>query len=1456
MAIDIKFDLVGNPEPPTIILANRNGNKLGQLKVNTESIDLLGKFNDASEISFTVNKYIDDELTPLWDKLVDFKLVYCKEWDVWFEIKVELDEETESVKTVFCTQLGYAELSQVKLYDIEINTEKDIERDDYKITILYDPEDSGASLLDRMFEKAPHYSVIHVDSTIANIQRTFSFDDTSIADACQEVGEEIGCLFKFHSNSDEKGMPQRTVSVYDLQQNCEDCDYRGEFTDVCPKCGSTNIKYGYGDDTSIFVTSDELATNGIQLVTDTDAVKNCFKLEAGDDLMTATIRNCNPNGTDYIWYFSDSLKEDMSDELVERLESYDELYKQYYNENEYDISFEVPLFGSITTDSITVFNNIVDQYSEYNEDLQKITTPIKGYSSLMNAYYNVVDLAWYLKSGLMPTVKMSETNAKEQAGLLTASALSPVAVTDLKTVSLATANSAVMSMAKTIIRPTYKIQVNDSELVELDDEITKYWKGNFSITNYSDEEDTAISNVISIRLDDDLEAFVKQKIDKALDKEDTDDLSITGLFKKDGDDFENELTKYALVPLTSFRDACQTCIDILIEQGIGDKNTWGDTSEGAESNLYEKLYLPYYDKLNAIEKEMAARESTIDFIVGKYDLNGNLIRQGVQTKIEEHRNKIQKALNFQKYMGEKLWSEFCAYRREDKYSNDNYISDALNNAELFKRALEFYKVAENEIYKSAELQHSISSTLNNLLAIEKFKPLVKSFKVGNWLRVQVDEKIFKLRLLEYEIDFGNFDKIPVEFSDVTKIKNGVTDVESVLSQASSMASSYGALTRQVDRGDDARSTIREWLTEGLNTALVQIQNNVNEDIVIDKNGLLGRSYSDITEAYSPEQIKLTHNIIAYTDDDWKTVKQAIGKHKYVMYDANENAFVDKVGFGVSAEFVTAGIVSGSQIIGGDIYSDNYSVTKGIGSYINLRDGTFSFGGGSLRYSEDEGLIISSPNIPTKETITEINEKYLKTTTVYAENLKVGSANIQGQLIASQINTQGLIAENISGTTIEGKIISGGSLFIGDKESDSSTYAEITNAGVLSCSGANISGIINSIEGEIGGWTIDKDNINSTSPIEDYGGYVALFSREHLTKYNDAIFSIGASSISNDDDRFRIRADGRIRIGKKDERYSYLHESGFNLQYGNDTEFSISRGENSIVINGQMFYTTVISSNIKTDDGWEFFGKDIDYDINRILAIRPTGDIYAKQFYSNDPNCITGTDGNRFPGFTHYRKTKFDNTIEKTISVNLGCGIYKSSPTIGLEMREVGKSNIEARLEVYRSTGEAMVSIVGWKDGTTSNILELGKNLYFSGTVVCEGSEVSSTEAIKTNIRLADSALSLFEEGKSEVYSYNRIRKSEINNGYVDENTESDSGDITFTTQDVGQELIDIDETTSYGFVIGDGYLTPSEVLSSDGKHINLYSMASLNWKATQELYAMLLSAQAKIEELESKILGE
>ena len=79
MAIKINFDIANNPEKPTIVLAKRNGDKLG--KLNAKSIEVSESLNDVSEITFNVYKYTDNKKDILWDDLVNFKLVYCVEWD-------------------------------------------------------------------------------------------------------------------------------------------------------------------------------------------------------------------------------------------------------------------------------------------------------------------------------------------------------------------------------------------------------------------------------------------------------------------------------------------------------------------------------------------------------------------------------------------------------------------------------------------------------------------------------------------------------------------------------------------------------------------------------------------------------------------------------------------------------------------------------------------------------------------------------------------------------------------------------------------------------------------------------------------------------------------------------------------------------------------------------------------------------------------------------------------------------------------------------------------------------------------------------------------------------------------------------------------------------------------------------------------------------------------------------
>jgi len=907
MAIRIMFDAANNPEAPTVVLAQRNGDKLGQ--IDAQSISISDSFNDASEMSFKVYKELDGKECTLWDEITNFKLIYCVEWNEWFEITVELDETAETVKTIFATGLGWAELGQINLYNIEINTEDDIARDDYKEpTVLFDATNPEISLLNRITEKAPHYKITHVDGSIAKIQRTFSFDNTSIVDAFQDIADEIKCIFILKAETDgHTGELNRSIEVYDLQNHCDDCGHRWdsvEQDDICPKCGSENVEPGYGDDTTIFITSDELADN-IGFETDTDAVKNCFKLEGGDDLMTATIRNCNPNGTDYLWYFSDDMKHDMPKELVDKIDSYDKLYEYYQKEH---------VVMQSVTGALNLYNQLVDKYKVFNEHLEKINVPIVGYPALMNAYYNTIDFNLYLTSSMMPSVETMETDANKELAKLNTANLSPVAVQNVDVISNATADNAILSMARLVVDTRFKIKINSSSLIKGSSTCT--WTGSFTVTNYYDEEDTATGGNVVVSINENYVEFVKQKVEKQLSRDKIEDVDIIGLFEMEYSSFVNELRKYSLNRLKSFQGACQAVLDILIEQGIADKETWSS----GDPNLYDDLYYPYLRKLNAINSEISLREHEISVIVGTKNADGDIVKYGLQNYLDEYRNEIHDALDFEKYIGEDLWLDFCAYRREDKYSNDNFISDALDNKELFDRAQEFIEIATQEIHKSAEQQHSISSSLKNLLLIDKFTPIIDSFSVGNWLRIMVDDTIYKLRLIGYSIDYDDIEDIDVEFSDVIKSKDSVSDIQSVLDQASSMATSYDSVKRQAADGKNTSNMVSGWVADGLDlTNMTIVGNAENQNIEWGERGLLAREYLPITDTYDDRQLKLINRGLYVTSDGWETARAGIGNFMFWNPKTKKN----EEAYGVIADTIVGNIILSEEV---GIYNKNNSIT--------------------------------------------------------------------------------------------------------------------------------------------------------------------------------------------------------------------------------------------------------------------------------------------------------------------------------------------------------------------------------------------------------------------------------------------------------------------------------------------------------------------------------------------------
>ena len=969
----------GQPIAPDLVLAYRGGTKQGIIH-NVQSLTNKNDLAQAAEITFDVYKKVDNVTCELWNDIRDFRLIYIPHLDTasfnpWYELSVETDEDDATIKHCQGVHLQEAELGQLSLNDIEINTEDDIARDDYTPTIIYDPTNPEGSALDRILkDKASHYTIVHVDSSIANLQRTFSWDGSTIKGAFDDIANEVECLFVYGESVNNDGKIHRTISVYDLNDVCMECGERGTFTNkMCTKCNSANIKFGYGSDSGIFLSHENFAGN-ISYSSNKDEVKNCFRLVAGDDLMTATIRNINPSGSQYIWYFSDSVRADMSKTLRDKLSTYEKEYASYSSDKKIDIPSTV----------ISDYNTLINKYKLYDSSLMNVKYPIVGYSSLTDLYYSALNFYSLLKTTLAPVSERgTKTTAVQEIKKLTTNTLSPLGIQNANKASVSTVTLALQNYAKVFVDTSlYRITATN------DSYSGKVWKGTITLSSYADENDKATTSIITIYVSDATSDFIKCQLEKAMKKNDVDATGTVALFKKDEAEFKKALSFYSVDNLNILASIVRGCLDILIQQGIADP----------ENDMYESMYYPYYSKSIWIEDELRERESEI------LKLRGSKSNpEGVLDYIEKQRQVIANNLDLHTYLGNSLWTEFCSFRRDDTYKNDNFISDGLSDKELIMQAKEFIKNAEREIVKSATLQHTISCNLSNFLLVKEqdvesspvpivtlagvnivshdqlyfvkgdatFSPLLVNFDVGNWVRIEIDETIYKLRLTSYKIDYDNLDSLNVEFSDVTYGLNSASDIQSILSQAQSMSTSYSMVQHQANKGNNANKQIMDMVENGLNLTNKKIVNAAdNQNMVVDETGLLMREKNEFGDDYSSEQTKIINHGFYYTNDGWKTVQTGLGK--YIYFDPESGTY--KEDYGIIAHKIVGNIILGNKV---GIYNTS----------------------GSVKIDENGFTVTSDANDTNKDlfTLQRKNEDGSYTKYVYVDddgNIKINGKHIQ------------------------------------------------------------------------------------------------------------------------------------------------------------------------------------------------------------------------------------------------------------------------------------------------------------------------------------------------------------------------------------------------------------------------------------------------------------------------------
>jgi len=373
-------------------------------------------------------------------------------------------------------------------------------------------------------------------------------------------------------------------------------------------------------------------------------------------------------------------------------------------------------------------------------------------------------------------------------------------------------------------------------------------------------------------------------------------------------------------------------------QAVAMKAGYGDSSHAR----YVDTYLPPLYMMNALDEQIAEVDNTLSSLKSDQAI--------IQTDKSVIANLTAMTNNF---TPEQL-KELSTFIREEELSSDNYlVTEIMTEDERFEMLYSFLSYGEKELAKVSQPQIQFSASMLNLFTMPEFDVYSGEFDIGNYVWVTIrDNYNVRAKLLTMHINFLDQSDFKVTFGNVLKKSKTIfDDVTDALNAATSAATSVSFNQSVWNASAQNTDSIGDALKKGLLSQSYYLSNAEDNETLIDENGLwitttTGEHGREQTDNY--DAIYLGGGRILFTDDGWRSVSMSVGRADVNMPSIDSSGrliFTETSLFGTFADFLIAGYVAGSTIVGGDLYSSNYqtsnSKTSGnYGTHINLTNGTF------------------------------------------------------------------------------------------------------------------------------------------------------------------------------------------------------------------------------------------------------------------------------------------------------------------------------------------------------------------------------------------------------------------------------------------------------------------------------------------------------------------------------------
>lgn len=293
------------------------------------------------------------------------------------------------------------------------------------------------------------------------------------------------------------------------------------------------------------------------------------------------------------------------------------------------------------------------------------------------------------------------------------------------------------------------------------------------------------------------------------------------------------------------------------------------------------------------------------------------------SSLEKNLENINELCNIQKFIKKKdeslraggkesnLYEELFHYWIEGEYTNENIsVQDSTTMAERIDLAKELLAAGKVDLSKSAQPKFEMSVDAINFIKMYEFRQFTNELTLGRTITIEKADGIYyhpALMSIEYDIDSS--DSFTMTFSNASKPGDTAMTFADLIKESTGSTRNIEANWSNITDYSRNKEQITRLIQAPLDRSLRAMQAGLaSQAFIIDEDGILGRKYDVDADGsktiFSDEQIRIINNTIIFTTDNWETAALALGKIQ--LGDGTE-------AYGLVADVLVGELILGERI---------------------------------------------------------------------------------------------------------------------------------------------------------------------------------------------------------------------------------------------------------------------------------------------------------------------------------------------------------------------------------------------------------------------------------------------------------------------------------------------------------------------------------------------------------------